>query len=183
MMESMLSSAYSMKDPVAFRFVLGIQVERDRPRSMILLNQSSYILSILTRFDMIDSNSVKKPPDPSHQCVTSSTLVHHYPYRQAIGALMYLMTFTRPDLAYAVSKISRSSQKPTESDIVAIKRVFRYLKGQSRCVLDWEEVTLSCWLTLTLMSCLIYLIDAQFLATLCSLVMVPLHVAVAIKNA
>ena len=129
MIESMLSSTYSMKDAVILRFVLGIHVQRDRPRRTISLHQSSYTRSILTRFDMIDSNPVKTPSDPSHQCVTSSTAVHHYPYRQAVGALMYLMTCTRPDLAYSVSKISRSSHKPTESDVVAVKRVFRYLKG------------------------------------------------------
>jgi hypothetical protein len=40
-----------------------------------------------------------------------------FPYRQAVGALMFLMTGTRPDLAYSVSRISRVSTDDQLADI------------------------------------------------------------------
>lgn len=52
-----------------------------------------------------------------------------FPYRQAVGALMYLMTGTRPDIAYAVSVASKNLENPSEKDWVRVKRIFRYLKG------------------------------------------------------
>jgi len=43
--------------------------------------------------------------------------------------LIYLATCTRPDIAYAVSKVSKYLKNPTEKDWIAVKRILRYLKG------------------------------------------------------
>ena len=42
---------------------------------------------------------------------------------------MYLMTGTRPDIAFAVSVVSRNLENPDHSDVVKVKRILRYLKG------------------------------------------------------
>ena len=46
-----------------------------------------------------------------------------------IGCLMYAMTSTRPDIAYAVGKLSRFTSNPSRHHWHAITRVFKYLKG------------------------------------------------------
>ncbi|KAG2857507.1 hypothetical protein PC114_g28481 [Phytophthora cactorum] len=51
------------------------------------------------------------------------------PFREAVGALMHLMTATRPDIAYAVGYVSRFMENPQEEHWVAVKRIFRYLQG------------------------------------------------------
>jgi len=43
--------------------------------------------------------------------------------------LIYLATCTRPDIAYAISKVSNHLRNPTEKDWIAVKRILRYLKG------------------------------------------------------
>ncbi|UYV61796.1 hypothetical protein LAZ67_1006612 [Cordylochernes scorpioides] len=48
------------------------------------------------------------------------------PYRQTIGSLMYLMTGTRPDIAYAVSQFMNN---PGPSHWTAVKKIFGYLKA------------------------------------------------------
>ncbi|XP_041446831.1 secreted RxLR effector protein 161-like [Xenopus laevis] len=49
-------------------------------------------------------------------------------YRQAVGALLYIATTTRPDIAVAMSLLCRRVDKPRQRDWNAIKRVMRYLK-------------------------------------------------------
>ncbi|GJT57591.1 hypothetical protein Tco_0992645 [Tanacetum coccineum] len=50
-------------------------------------------------------------------------------YSRAIGCLMYVMTRTRPDIAYAVGRLSRFIINPSRQHWHAITRVFKYLKG------------------------------------------------------
>nr|GEW18958.1 reverse transcriptase domain-containing protein [Tanacetum cinerariifolium] len=52
-------------------------------------------------------------------------------YRSMIGSLMYLTSF-RPDIMYAVCVCSRFQVTPKTSHLQAVKRIFRYLKGQPK---------------------------------------------------
>ena len=51
------------------------------------------------------------------------------PYRQLVGALMYLAVATRPDIAYAVGVLGRFSSNPSPSHWKAAKHLCRYLQG------------------------------------------------------
>ena len=50
-------------------------------------------------------------------------------YRKAIGSLLWLARATRPDLLYAVGKLSKYLDHPTEAHVKAVKDVMRYLRG------------------------------------------------------
>lgn len=50
-------------------------------------------------------------------------------YQRAVGSLMYAMLCTRPDIAFAVSVVSRYSANPTKEHINAAKRILRYLRA------------------------------------------------------
>ncbi|XP_037957719.1 secreted RxLR effector protein 161-like [Teleopsis dalmanni] len=52
-----------------------------------------------------------------------------FPYREAIGSLMYLMVCTRPDITCAIGVLSRFLENPFEIHCQGVKRVFRYIKG------------------------------------------------------
>ncbi|XP_075167632.1 uncharacterized protein LOC142239738 [Haematobia irritans] len=52
-----------------------------------------------------------------------------FPYRQAVGGLMYLMLGSRPDLAYSIGFLSRTLENPSSEDVMRVKRVFRYIAG------------------------------------------------------
>ncbi|GBO32964.1 Retrovirus-related Pol polyprotein from transposon TNT 1-94 [Araneus ventricosus] len=54
---------------------------------------------------------------------------HSRIYREAVGALMYLMIGTRPDLAYCVGVLSRHLENPSTEDWITVKRVLRYIAG------------------------------------------------------
>ncbi|KAK1421500.1 hypothetical protein QVD17_23876 [Tagetes erecta] len=65
----------------------------------------------------------KIQPDPKGKSVDQTL------YRSMIGSLMYL-TASRPDIMYAVCVCARYQSDPKESHLVAVKRIFRYLKGK-----------------------------------------------------
>lgn len=53
----------------------------------------------------------------------------HIPAREAVGALMYAMVATRPDIAAAVGKVAQHVNSPSQELWTAIKRILRYLRG------------------------------------------------------
>ena len=59
----------------------------------------------------------------------SSTPADNRLYREIIGSLVYIMTATRPDLCYSVTKLSQHLSAPTVSHMNTAKHVLRYLKG------------------------------------------------------
>ena len=50
-------------------------------------------------------------------------------YSQLIGSLLYISNRTRPDISYAVGKLSRYTSNPSREHWTALERVFRYLRG------------------------------------------------------
>ena len=64
--------------------------------------------------------------------VKGGTKMESIPYRSILGSIMYLMVGTRPDIAFAVSELSKCMESPTEDHCIAIKRVLRYLKGSAK---------------------------------------------------
>ena len=57
------------------------------------------------------------------------TLGPEVPYLSAIGALMYLMNCTRPNIAFPVNLLARYSSAPTRRHWNGIKHLLRYLRG------------------------------------------------------
>ncbi len=126
-----LSHRFEMKNMGEAKIILGIEISRDRPTRRLFINQSEYTLNVLERFGMINSKSVATPMDNSYHDVPENETepAGDVPYRQAIGSLMYLMITTRPDIAYAIGKLSQHNQNPRNHDWVALKRILRYISG------------------------------------------------------
>ena len=53
------------------------------------------------------------------------------PYRNLVGALLFLMTSSRPDISFAVIQVAKFSENPSRVHWTAVKRILRYLKGTS----------------------------------------------------
>ena len=58
-------------------------------------------------------------------------------YLGAVGALMYLATFSRPDIAYAVDVLARFNAYPGLAHWNAVKHLFHYLKGTAHFALTY----------------------------------------------
>ncbi|EED22594.1 conserved hypothetical protein [Talaromyces stipitatus ATCC 10500] len=113
------------------RRFLGIHIKHRNGK--VILHQKAYIQRILERFNA-PTNPVATPLDPKHPLVEATNAeslneTDALEYRAAVGALIYLMIYTRPDLAFALSRLSKFVQKPGIKYAAALKRVLRYLAG------------------------------------------------------
>jgi hypothetical protein len=64
----------------------------------------------------------------------------HFNYRQAIGEAIYSMTVARPDIAYAVIKLSQYSNNPAKIHYQAVRHLFKYLAlTKSRGIHYWRK--------------------------------------------
>ncbi len=118
-----------MKDMGPIGVLLGVEVKRDRAAKTLFLSQKEYLMDVLRRFRMDGSRPVSTPMERRTKGDDGSILPADVPYRQAIGSLIYLISGTRPDIAFAVSKLSQFLDKPCSVHWVAVKRIFRYLSG------------------------------------------------------
>lgn len=108
-------------------YYLGFQIEH-RQDGSIKLSQESYARKLLERFNFSECRPVSTPMVKG-DVLENEENVTQFPYREAVGALMYLMIGTRPDLAYSVSVLSRTLDSPSAQDVMKLKRVLRYVKG------------------------------------------------------
>ncbi|XP_072156740.1 uncharacterized protein [Bemisia tabaci] len=90
---------------------------------------------------MSDCKPVSTPMEPGQMIERTGNSADDFPYRQAVGSLLYLSNKTRPDISFAVSYASRHMEKPEKNDIDIIKRILRYLRGTTGDGVMFERST------------------------------------------
>ena len=81
---------------------------------------------------MTDCNIMKTPLAPSSTEDKQEAKDVNFPYRKAVGSLLYFSSRTRPDLSFPVNFESRSVEQPERQDIVNVKKTFRYIQGTKK---------------------------------------------------
>ncbi|GJY38379.1 retrovirus-related pol polyprotein from transposon TNT 1-94, partial [Tanacetum coccineum] len=136
--KSYLSSNFKMKDLGEVDTILGVKVRRTN--NQISLSQSHYINKILTKFRHLDIKECNTPFDTSVKLeANSGRAVAQLEYASVIGSLMYAMHCTRPDIAFAVSKLSQYTSNPSLEHWDAVSRVLGYLKRTSALQLTYTS--------------------------------------------
>ncbi|GJZ76173.1 ribonuclease H-like domain-containing protein [Tanacetum coccineum] len=116
-----------MTDLGPLNYFLGISVTRDS--SGLFLSQKKYAVEILDRAHMVNCNPSRTPIDTESKLgsdgdpVSDPTL-----YRSLAGSLQYI-TFTRPDISYAVQQVCLYMHDPRKPHFSALKRILRYVRG------------------------------------------------------
>ncbi|UYV81386.1 hypothetical protein LAZ67_20001014 [Cordylochernes scorpioides] len=118
-------------------YFLGIEIER-QPDGSIFINQKAYIKRILEKFNMSQANKVGTPTDNS-TVPGEAEILENVPFREAIGSLMHLSCLTRPDITFALNKVSQKLAAPTKYDWEAVKRIFKYLVGTTEYGIMYQK--------------------------------------------
>jgi hypothetical protein len=146
-LKAQLSHEFDMKYLGLAKKILGMEIQHDRHVGTLFLSQKSYIEKVLEKYNLNNCKSVATP-FASHfklslrQCpVTKDEKEHmsYISYSNAVGNLMYVMIYTRPNSAHAVSVVSRFIHNPGKEHWNAVKWILRYLKGTSHFGLLFDK--------------------------------------------
>jgi hypothetical protein len=115
-----LFSHFEMKDLGEARFVLGIEIHRDRLKGVLGLSQKTYIEKVLKKFNMHKCSAspapiVKGDRYGEFQCPKTQYEIDQMktvPYASAVGSLQYAQVCTRPDIAYVTGLLGRFQRNP-----------------------------------------------------------------------
>ncbi|KAL0537146.1 hypothetical protein IC582_026116 [Cucumis melo] len=122
------SSHFEMKDLREADVILGVKIKKNK--NGLSLCQSHYMEKILKKFDSFDVSPVRTSYDASkHLNKNKRDSVSQPEYAKIIGSVMYLMNYTRLDIAYDVSRLSRYTHNPNRYHWDALHHLLRYLKG------------------------------------------------------
>jgi hypothetical protein len=132
-----LATHFKLHDLGPTTYLLGIKIERDRPNRHIYLSQRQYIIDMLERYGLSNSNPVSTPMDPGTKLSVSMApqnnddvaFMKSVPYINAVGSLMYLAITSHPDIAYSVGVLARFNSNPGPLHWKAAKHLLRYCKG------------------------------------------------------
>jgi len=108
--------------------ILGIKIRKTE--NGFSLNQSHYIEKLLKKFNSFDVIPTKTPYDAS-PCLkrNNGVSISQSKYAKIIVSVMFLMNYTRPNIAYAVSRLGRYTHNPSDDHWNALHCLLKYLKG------------------------------------------------------
>lgn len=125
---------------------LGIRVTRDRKNRTMDLDQELSMEHICARFGIPEATHRKKMiPLDGYEALQPATeddeRVDRTDYQQAVGSIMRGMLMTRPDISFAVGRLSQYLQDPAVHHALAVKKLLRYLKSTSTVRIRYQRGT------------------------------------------
>ena len=147
-LKAQLRTEFEMKDLGEAKKILGMEIQRDRRKGTVCLTQTQYLKKILQRFGVDGKTKPVSTPLAPHFKLSALMSPHteeerkqmaQIPYANAVGALMYAMVCTRPDISHAVSMVSRYMHDPGKGHWQAVKWILRYIHGTTDIGLKFER--------------------------------------------
>jgi hypothetical protein len=125
---------FTMPKSEDLHWYLGLKFDRSTINSMTI-DQELFIKKKLDLFEPIigqvkRSTALPLTYDDAHQ-TDLEPADPEFPYRSMVGGLMYAMVGSRPDIAQAVSTVSKYLDKPSKTHCELVIHIYQYLRGNS----------------------------------------------------
>ncbi|GKA84969.1 putative ribonuclease H-like domain-containing protein [Tanacetum coccineum] len=138
--EKIMHKKFQMSSMGELTFFLGLQVKQKNDG--IFISQDKYVTEILNKFGFSDVKTASTPMETHKPLLKDADGedIDEHMYRSMIGWMMYL-TSSRPDIMFVVCVCVRFQVNPKVSHLHAVKRIFRYLKGQPKVglwLISWQ---------------------------------------------
>lgn len=127
-LQEVLTKEFELKDLGNLKYFLGIEVARSSQG--ISMCQRKYVLDLLNETGMLNCKHVETPIEVNNGLTIHPDQIptNKERYQSLVGKLIYL-SHTRPDIAYAVSIVSRFMHAPSEEHMKTVYRILQYLKS------------------------------------------------------
>ena len=117
------------------RLFLGMEVNYVQGQGLVTLSQGDYVSKLVTKFGIAETQCPTTPIKSDYykqlELSQSEPIVQDFPYRELVGALLFIMVCTRPDIAFAVSCLSQYFSSPRALHWETALRCLAYLKQTS----------------------------------------------------
>ena len=144
--KQLLVNRFNIKDMGESKWILGMKISRNRSARTITLDQELYVGKALERYgltqckvastpELIGGSITAKESEQMERGADDSRgeqlqrSVDKDKYMEITGTCIYAAISTRPDISHAVNKLASKMTQPTSEDMLAAKRVLRYLAG------------------------------------------------------
>ena len=126
-----LQARYKLTGGNNLHWFLGIEILRDRDKKLIWLSQSSYVEKIANLAQTKEKASTPMAKDELLPFEGLANKADTVIYLRKVGSLLYAAVITRPDVAFAVSRLARFTTNPGPEHQAAADRVLMYLQETS----------------------------------------------------
>ena len=129
-----LGQKFKLKDMGDAGYYMGCHISRNRKARELKFDQHLYVESMVKRFDVKKRTKIpvasevptlSKADEPRNP--EEKKEMRKFPYREAVGALVWTATMTRPDIACAVRALVRFCKNPGPAHKKAVMKIFQYL--------------------------------------------------------
>ena len=118
-----------MSDMDDLSWYLGCDFERDRMDGVMKMTQKAFVDSLVARLDI----QCETQTPASVEFDLGPKRIHEkegdWPYKQAVGSLLWISGMTRPDIASAVRAVARHAHNPAARHWKAVRKIIAYLKA------------------------------------------------------
>ncbi|CAI7799196.1 unnamed protein product [Closterium sp. NIES-54] len=127
------------------KYYLGMHVERDLDKGVLRLHQRKYCEGLAEKYGLQDGG---KPATPLPSCFTVEPCADEKVvgesdrklFHSMVGALNYAANHTRPDIAFATSRLVSVVSRPSHEQLEAAKRLVRYVNATASVGLEYSAV-------------------------------------------
>ncbi|CAI7881145.1 unnamed protein product [Closterium sp. NIES-53] len=132
--EEMLEMEFTCSKMGDVKYYLGMHVERDLDKGVLRLHQRKYCEGLAEKYGLQDGG---KPATPLPSGFTVETCADEEVvgesdrklFHSMVGALNYAANHTRPDIAFATSRLASVVSRPSHEQLEAAKRLVRYVSA------------------------------------------------------
>ena len=146
-----LNDTFKIKDLGEVRTILGMNVNRDRAQRKITLSQSDYLRKMIAKYRLDPDVVYSTKPVPMTKSVfktaidgdhaLAANIEGVYPYRNALGAILYANTSSRPDISFAVSSLAGHNSNPKKMHWLAIIDLLKYISDTQDLCITYEGLS------------------------------------------
>ncbi|CAI7791424.1 unnamed protein product [Closterium sp. NIES-54] len=127
------------------KYYLGMHVERDLDKGVLRLHQRKYCEGLAEKYGLQDGGKPATPlpsgftvePCADEEVVGESD---RKLFHSMVGALNYAANHTRPDIAFATSRLASVVSRPSHEQLEAAKRLVRYVSATASVGLEYSAV-------------------------------------------